>query len=547
MSGSDTGGPFVELYVNRLGEPTTDDEIRGYWLFVAGVLLGIVGLALFVLTEAATVMRGLGYGLAALSLPFILLGAVIRFPLRQGATYLGYFGAIVSFAAVVWFVAIFPEGWSLPDGNLTVITLYSVGLLLLGLSGAIVPLITDPIRNEFEQLREMSTEQAEEFEETVAELHKTESELEAARSELQEMETELETAHDELTETRQDLDEAEQELASIRSSQARFELYTDRGGGHRWRLRHRNGNIIATSGEAYSSRQKCQQGMHSVVRNAFGAGVLRIEDADEAETDAEEPEPADAEEPTTAVPSVDETAASNATFEYYEDAGGEYRWRLRHDNGNIIADSGEGYATKSNLSRALDRIREHVAAADYLRIDPTAFEIYRDRAGEYRWRLLHENGNILAISGQGYTSRSNARNGIKSLQRGVDEDDDSAAFEIYEDDAGEYRWRLRHRNGNIIATPGEGYTRKESCEDSIAGLREYAPDADVLDIEQAAFEIYEDDAGEYRWRLRHRNGNIVADSGEGYASRSSAERAIGSVKRNVPGADETEVRTDESG
>ncbi|WP_370515938.1 YegP family protein, partial [Halapricum sp. CBA1109] len=28
------------------------------------------------------------------------------------------------------------------------------------------------------------------------------------------------------------------------------------------------------------------------------------------------------------------------------DEGGQYRWRLVHDNGNVIADGGEGYASK---------------------------------------------------------------------------------------------------------------------------------------------------------------------------------------------------------
>ena len=36
-------------------------------------------------------------------------------------------------------------------------------------------------------------------------------------------------------------------------------------------------------------------------------------------------------------------------------------------------------------------------------------------------------------------------------------------IEIYEDKAGEYRWRLKARNGRIIAIPGEGYTRKRDC------------------------------------------------------------------------------------
>ena len=43
------------------------------------------------------------------------------------------------------------------------------------------------------------------------------------------------------------------------------------------------------------------------------------------------------------------------------------------------------------------------------------------------------------------------------------------------------------------------------------------------------FEIYEDKAGEYRWRLLWSNGKIAADSGEGYTRRDDAHRAIGSL------------------
>ncbi|WP_440766267.1 amphi-Trp domain-containing protein [Natronorubrum sp. DTA7] len=50
------------------------------------------------------------------------------------------------------------------------------------------------------------------------------------------------------------------------------------------------------------------------------------------------------------------------------------------------------------------------------------------------------------------------------------------------------------------------------------------------------FEIYEDRAGEWRWRLVHWNGNIVADSGEGYTSRSNAKRAARSVMDTAPAA-----------
>ena len=52
----------------------------------------------------------------------------------------------------------------------------------------------------------------------------------------------------------------------------------------------------------------------------------------------------------------------------------------------------------------------------------------------------------------------------------------------------------------------------------------------------AVFELYEDRASEWRWRLRHQNGNIIAASGEGYSSKAGAENGIESVKENAPTA-----------
>jgi uncharacterized protein len=52
----------------------------------------------------------------------------------------------------------------------------------------------------------------------------------------------------------------------------------------------------------------------------------------------------------------------------------------------------------------------------------------------------------------------------------------------------------------------------------------------------AKFELYTDQRGEYRWRLKATNGQIIATGGEGYSSKSSAEEGIASVKRNAPEA-----------
>ncbi|MBC6495354.1 YegP family protein [Microbacterium sp. CFBP9023] len=44
------------------------------------------------------------------------------------------------------------------------------------------------------------------------------------------------------------------------------------------------------------------------------------------------------------------------------------------------------------------------------------FELYTDKSGEYRFRLKSGNGEVIAIS-EGYSSRSSALNGIDSVRR----------------------------------------------------------------------------------------------------------------------------------
>lgn len=41
------------------------------------------------------------------------------------------------------------------------------------------------------------------------------------------------------------------------------------------------------------------------------------------------------------------------------------------------------------------------------------YEIYKDRIGEYRWRLKAGNGNIISDSGEGYVAKSDCKHGIE--------------------------------------------------------------------------------------------------------------------------------------
>jgi len=60
-------------------------------------------------------------------------------------------------------------------------------------------------------------------------------------------------------------------------------------------------------------------------------------------------------------------------------------------------------------------------------------------------------------------------------------DPDRAAFEVFTDEAGEVRWRLLARNGEIVAV-SEGYTTKAAALDTVALVRILAPEAEVEDL-----------------------------------------------------------------
>ena len=62
----------------------------------------------------------------------------------------------------------------------------------------------------------------------------------------------------------------------------------------------------------------------------------------------------------------------------------------------------------------------------------------------------------------------------------------AATFEVYKDKAGEYRWRLRTQNTKVIATGGEGYNTKRACEEAIDSVKKNAPDAAVEEVQPDA-------------------------------------------------------------
>ena len=104
------------------------------------------------------------------------------------------------------------------------------------------------------------------------------------------------------------------------------------------------------------------------------------------------------------------------------------------------------------------------------------------------------------------------------------------------------KFDLKAGNGEVIAN-SEVYKSKKSCLNGIASVKANAPvaaveDQTAEDFEKAKnpkFEVYTDKAGEFRFRLKAKNGQIIA-TGEGYKTKASCLNGINSIKKNAPDA-----------
>ena len=118
----------------------------------------------------------------------------------------------------------------------------------------------------------------------------------------------------------------------------------------------------------------------------------------------------------------------------------------------------------------------------------------------------------------------------------------AAKFVVKEVNTG-VRFNLVAGNGEVIGV-SEVYTTESACKNGIESVRKNAPIAPVEDqtvegfesVKNPKFEVYTDKAGEFRFRLKARNGEIILAS-EGYSSKPGVKNGIESVKKNAPEAE----------
>ena len=122
----------------------------------------------------------------------------------------------------------------------------------------------------------------------------------------------------------------------------KFEIKKTKNDGFVFNLKAGNGEVIATS-ETYNSLDACKNGINSVITNAHEAPV------------------------------EDQTVEGFATeknpkFELYTDKKGEFRFRLKAKNGQIIA-TGEGYKAKAGCKNGIESIKKNVVDAKCVEVE----------------------------------------------------------------------------------------------------------------------------------------------------------------------------------
>ncbi len=110
------------------------------------------------------------------------------------------------------------------------------------------------------------------------------------------------------------------------------------------------------------------------------------------------------------------------------------------------------------------------------------FVITKTKGGEFTFDLKAGNGEVILTASESYTSMSGCQGGIASVQKNAlaHVEDQTVEgfeklthpkFEVYQDKAGEFRFRLK------------GYKRKDSCLNGIASVGKNAPDAKIEEPE----------------------------------------------------------------
>jgi uncharacterized protein YegP (UPF0339 family) len=323
---------------------------------------------------------------------------------------------------------------------------------------------------------------------------------------------------------------------------SRFEVYRDVSADWRWKLRDSEGNTVADSDVGYPTEREAEASVEGFRDEVAGASVETrdvleeyllsnegtVEEGERGQQAIGTHEAVD-EKGEVEKESGDETETSEEAGARYElhDEAGVWVWRLLGDDGETVAVSGEEHASRSEAVESIEEFRRSVLGAELVGADP-ACVVYRDDSGNWRWRLVH-GGETVAVSPEGYVERDGVETVLKRLK-----ETEGTETEVYETPDG-WCWRFVHTNGEVLAESGTVYKERADAGVAAETARELLGDAETTEVDDAYFVLYTEEDG-LRWTLFGVNGRAVAVSAETHGTREETLDALEGVRTRAPEA-----------
>lgn len=126
-------------------------------------------------------------------------------------------------------------------------------------------------------------------------------------------------------------------FAGKKAGSLTFEVYKDRGGKYRFRIKNQKGTLLANTRKGFKTEAAITQVIDTIKKSANKATI--VDEGKKA------------------------TASAMAYFEVYKDRGGKYRFRLKDKNNSLLASATRGYKTKAEIMAVMQSIQQHAAAA----------------------------------------------------------------------------------------------------------------------------------------------------------------------------------------
>ena len=207
-----------------------------------------------------------------------------------------------------------------------------------------------------------------------------------------------------------------------------------------------------------------------------------------------------------------------AAFDVFEGQDGQYYFRLRAANGEIVLAS-EGYVSKQGANTGVESVKTHAVIASH-------FEQRESEDGQYYFVLKANNAEIIGTS-ETYVSKSNAERGAETVRKIVVQilraeaaATGGAHFDIFVGADDQYYFHLQAGNGEIVLQ-SEGYVSEQGARTGVASVRTHGKFVEKFTLSESADE-------QFYFVLKADNGETIGVS-ETYVSKSNAERGIEGV------------------